>query len=193
MQNDATERDSVCQLRAICSGGSSGADRGGLMAAERLGLCTYGWAPAKFWVEGDIKKDLKHRYGLRETPMQGGNMIQSVIRRSMLNVDDSDATVAFFLRYSPGTSKTLGYCVSKKWENYNERQKVIMPYRPFLVIRHMNRSEQEELRSFLLRHKVRRLNVAGHRGDSDFTRSVCEFLVEALGESGFLAAKHEGT
>jgi len=39
---------------------------------------------------------------------------QVYVMRSMRNVDDSDATIAFRLEPSIGTDKTLGYCLTKK-------------------------------------------------------------------------------
>ena len=102
MQRNSRKRDRATfelPLEKIISGGQTGADIAGLKAAAALGYQTGGTS---------------HRqvgYGL--TVMKGRGVL---VRRSKKNVDDSDATVAFRTKSSPGTDKTIGYCATGVWK-----------------------------------------------------------------------------
>ncbi len=74
-------------LRKIISGGQTGADMGGLLAAKELGLETGGTAPGGYKTEKGRNLDLRDIYGLT----QFGTYPQ----RTRINVRDSDATVIF--------------------------------------------------------------------------------------------------
>lgn len=96
--------------------------------------------------------------------------------RSRLNVDESDATIAFRIAPSDGTDKTVAYAVTGTWYKAPRlfRLDTRMPYepmhtttpmRPCLVVPDTSdhTSAAEAIRAFLLKHQVRVLNICGHR------------------------------
>ena len=95
-------------IRAIRSGGQTGADRGALDAARQAGVPIAGWCPKGGWAE-----DMTEPPGLMapypelvETPSA------DVIQRTEWNVRDSDATLIVCengLAQSPGTLATIGF------------------------------------------------------------------------------------
>ena len=127
-------------VRKIVSGGQTGADRGGLVAGQCLGLETGGTAPPNFMTELGTCLKLRDTFGLVE-----GEYDQKVYpKRTRKNVEDSDGTLLMGNVNSPGSRLTLRYC--------NELSK---PYienpSPFV------------LRLWLKNHSIEVLNVAGNR------------------------------
>ena len=92
-------------LKLIISGGQSGADLGGLLAAEVLGIKTGGEAPLGFRTERGRQMILQSRYGLHEGQSHGYAF------RTMNNVINSDATLIVATDFnSKGTVQTYNYC-----------------------------------------------------------------------------------
>jgi hypothetical protein len=163
------------QLRKIISGGQTGADYAALKVARKLGLSTGGWTPPKFMTEAGKNPKLGKKYSLQELSCRSTTPLYvSYIQRSKKNVDDSDATLVFRIRASPGTDKTIGYCLTGKWQTASSSEK---HYRPVLVItdavllvnfenEEVKRRDADAVRAFLIEHNVKTLNVAGHRQDS---------------------------
>lgn len=145
-------------IQKIISGGQTGADSGGLMAAKILGISTGGFAPKNFYTEDGPNYDLKHIYGLTET--NGG-----YTKRTEINIDISDGTVIFSpITHSPGTVLTIKMC-----ELLN---------RPYLL----NPKNAFEFIDFISKHNINILNIAGNR-ESKFIgiqQTTCDFIVEAL-------------
>lgn len=131
-------------IRLLCakiiSGGQTGADRAGLEAARELGLMTGGWAPSGYRTERGTDISLID-FGLRP----GGSLIE----RTWLNVRDSNATVIFAVRSSPGSDLTVKAC--RYWR------------KPYCVINPFLPDAAAKLRSFLKKVRPMTLNVAGHR------------------------------
>ena len=93
------------RLRRIISGGQTGADYGGLLAAEDLGLETGGTAPHGFWTEDGQNLELRDRFGLAECESP------AIPARTVQNVTDADATVLFSRDVrSPGSRLTINTC-----------------------------------------------------------------------------------
>ena len=112
-------------LEVIISGGQYGADRGALVAAERLGIKTGGVAPVNFLTSQGPCPELGTRFGLSELkcgatwdPPPGAQYIM----RSKRNVDGSDGTVAFRTHSSRGTDCTIGYCLAGKWKALSKEE-----------------------------------------------------------------------
>lgn len=174
----------------IISGGQTGADFGALEAAEFVGIETGGTAAQDYWTTDGKCPELGSRFHLKELVVEKKTKISlsaMYIKRSMINVDDSDATIAFRLYSSPGTDKTIGYCLTKKWgiiDNYAIFGKP--KYRPLLVIDDVSDEKKEsniqKIRSFIYDNNVKILNVCGHRedkkvGSKNFQKAVRDLLI----------------
>lgn len=125
----------------IISGGQTGADRGGLLAARDLGIRTGGWAPKGWLTEDGPNKTLKD-FGL----VQASN--PRYIYRTRLNVMDAEMTAIFGDITSSGSKLTIEYC-----------QKEHCPY--------ILNPEVEELREFARMHEAMIVNIAGNRASKD--------------------------
>jgi hypothetical protein len=145
----------------IVSGGQTGVDRAGLAWAIRRGFPYEGWCP-----QGRRAEDgaIPARYRLRETPSK------LFAQRTVWNVRDSDATVIFSQspRLLGGSRRTLEACRDLG--------------KPALRLASSSLTVTEGaalLTTFLLRHRVRVLNVAGPRKSQEpragrFTRSILD-------------------
>jgi hypothetical protein len=91
-------------LTKIISGGQTGADQGGLLAGEDLGLATGGWAPLGWRTDEGPRPDLGTRFGLRE------DHSRYYSQRTRRNVRDSDGTLIMGDPTSPGSRFTIYYC-----------------------------------------------------------------------------------
>jgi hypothetical protein len=175
-------------LRKVISGGQTGADLAGLRAARHLGYETGGTAAPNFSTSAGSQRDLLQTFGLTAIPLGSSHWAAAYSKRTMKNVDDSDATVAFRVKSSAGTEKTIGYCVTHKWTAVpipgKKTATELDGYRPVIVIHDLSSPDAPLLlRSFLRRHAVKVLNVAGHRASDDLPRwqqQVEAFLINAL-------------
>lgn len=110
--------------------------------------------------------------------------------RSQRNVDDSDGTIAFRLKASVGTDKTIGYCLSKKWQTiHSSKWQEPTTYKPCLIISDLSpTSEEQNIKNigyFLKRYNIIILNISGHRdstsaGVSNFGKKVEQLLEKTL-------------
>ena len=166
----------------IVSGGQTGADRGGLDAAIRLGIAHGGWCPRGRRAEDGT---IPAQYRLSETTSR------TWIERTRRNVIDSDATVVF--------TKGLPTAGSRRTVEMTCEED-----RPMLHIDVAgwpgDRGEDlEKFRGWLAALHVRTLNVAGSRASKTpgLHGLVEQFLVEALAPAQDadlpLAAEPQGT
>lgn len=169
MQLPEEYNPNALRVKAIWSGGQTGADYGGLLAGEELGLETGGWAPRDFRTERGPNLELKERFGLKETRPIGYRT------RTIRNIRDTDATIIFGKITSPGSKLTLKVC-----------QKQIKPILqvPYPILPFMGRATVISVQVFLRENKVTRLNVAGNResknrGIQDYVKNL---LIAALTE-----------
>tara|TARA_Y100001934_G_scaffold244844_1_gene302642 strand:- start:347 stop:826 length:480 start_codon:yes stop_codon:yes gene_type:complete len=146
----------------IVSGGQTGADRAALDWAIDHKVSHAGWCPA-----GRLAEDgrIPEKYQLRETPSS------SYPERTRRNVEDSDATLIVSPQ-SPegGTLLTLRHA-----KEINK---------PVLVVTLQNEKEAPVLlRSFIRKHKISALNVAGPRisGSNEVEGMVRRLLDETFG------------
>jgi hypothetical protein len=146
------------KLKKIISGGQTGADQGGLRAAQRLGIETGGFAPKNFRTEEGNCPWLETKFDLVETETT------LYTQRTMANVALANATLIFGKITSPGTRSTIAICESLK--------------KPYLV----NPSEHQHLRDFLALNDVTILNVAGNRESVSpgIGKRVENFIFKAL-------------
>ncbi|KAH3765333.1 Circularly permutated YpsA SLOG family [Pelomyxa schiedti] len=171
----------------VISGGQTGADRAGLEAARQLNLATGGFAP-KGWLTEDGPDPGLANFGLTQANASG------YPARTKMNVDASDATIAFRLHPGTGTDKTIGYCQNRKWafpDLYHpvRRGRCWMEYtgyRPCLIITNLEYTTEivQCIKDFLHRNSVHTINIAGHRettaGVDNFTARVTQLLVESF-------------
>lgn len=90
-------------IKAVHSGGQTGADQGALRAAKRLGIPTGGWAPHNYRTEAGQALWLATEYGLKEHADPGYSA------RTRDNVRDTGATLIVG-RPSSGCNLTQRYC-----------------------------------------------------------------------------------
>ena len=130
-------------LIQVISGGQTGADLGGLIAARACGLRTGGWMPKDFLTLDGPRPDLAAAYGLQEHPSS------TYPPRTRRNVQQSDATVRFARHWhTPGERATLKFlCLYRK---------------PYLDVSVDAPAATAEVARWLREHRVRILNVAGN-------------------------------
>jgi Circularly permutated YpsA SLOG family len=133
-------------INRIISGGQTGADEAGLVAAKALGLKTGGWMPKGYRTDTGSRPDFLDLYGMLQ------HSSYSYPPRTELNVLQSDATLIFGKERSPGCFLTLSLCLrhTKKvficpWKSGSP----IPPIEPFF--------DWLDINSFSI------LNVAGNR------------------------------
>ena len=160
-------------LEKIISGGQTGADQGALKIALRLNYKTGGITPKNFMTENGPNFLLRDKYHL----VDGGG---DYISRSKLNIDHSDGTLAFRFKSSPGTDKSISYCQTKKWKNWNGSFET--KYKPICIIQNIEKQNSERIFSFLNKNKIKTLNVIGHRESSykGIEEIVCNIIFDSL-------------
>jgi hypothetical protein len=128
-------------LVRIVSGGQTGVDRAALDVAISLGIPIGGWLPrGRLTEEGPLDA----RYPLRETASA------RYADRTRLNVRDADATLILTRgRPTRGTALTLAFARQLR--------------RPYLLIDLERPMPPATVRAWLIRQRVRTLNVAGPR------------------------------
>lgn len=171
-------------VQKVVSGGQTGADRAALEAAEAAGLATGGWAPPHFATSAGMDRELQTRFGLCAVSAgPSGDSYEGWVARTKKNVEDSDATLVFRLRASPGTDGTVRYAATGKWRP-RAGLPPSTPFRPHLVLdgpamRNATRAA-ERVRAFCTAHRVAVLNVAGHRAaaenGSEYTERIKAIL-----------------
>lgn len=144
-------------LVKVVSGGNTGADIAGLVAAKALNIPTGGYAPKGWRTEDGPKPELGSVYGLVES------VSASYVVRTLQNVQQSDGTVVFGDVTSVGTRQTLQNC--RVWE----KPHVINP-------------TSDQLRAWIVREQIRVLNVAGNRESTrpGIEREVTAVLMRGL-------------
>ena len=188
-------RLSATTLRVI-SGGQTGADRAALEAARNVRVPTGGTAPCGFMTASGRDYTLRSVFGLCELPIAQRNRVsvsQMHVLRSQRNVDNADVTVAFRLKASVGTDKTIGYAITRKWRVPSARdlqRSELEQYKPCLVVRSVDDVEAaaQTIAAFVQRTGAHTINVCGHRSDetadvlgfSVFVRHIVEQALDIL-------------
>jgi len=129
-------------IEKIVSGGQTGADRAGLIAALKCGIKTGGYIPKGFKTELGSEPQLGKLYGLIE-------LGKEYPQRTLANVQQADATWIFYRgKLERGSKLTVDYC---------ERL-----HKPYLTI-NLDDGFEGDLSAWLMFHKVKVLNIAGNR------------------------------
>jgi len=142
-------------LKKVISGGQTGVDTYGLMAAKLYSLETGGHCPKGYRTEQGNEPDRLKQYGLEETTEYGYNS------RTTLNVKNSDGTVLYGNMDSPGTKLTLDILRSTK--------------KPFIT-----NPTADQLVEFINSNNISVLNVAGNR-ESKLTPGDIVIIASSLG------------
>ena len=148
-------------ITKIISGMQSGADIAGLYAAESLGIPTGGSGTKGHRSEAGktLKERLDKRFNIEEGKSTG------FPERTMNNVDNANATIAFRTQRSPGTDKTIGYAQSGKWQVGNSKEGIYNDgHRPVLVLNSNNSSAKNiKLIKDFIKQNPGVINIAGSR------------------------------
>jgi Circularly permutated YpsA SLOG family len=130
-------------LIQVISGGQTGADLGGLIAARACGLRTGGWMPRGFLTLDGPRPDIATVYGLQE------HTSPNYPPRTRRNVQQADATLRFARHWStPGERATL---------------KFLHQYaKPHFDVNVDNPPPPAETAAWLRANRVRIVNVAGN-------------------------------
>lgn len=150
--------DKLLPLKKVISGGQTGVDQAALKGAKRAGLETGGVMPKGFKTEVGPQPNLANKFNLKESKSK------SYVKRTKMNVDKADGVLAFLKTASGGTSRTIRYAKTKKWES------PIMPkenkqngYRPVYVVDDTDNIKISLIEKFIINNEIKILNVAGHR------------------------------
>jgi hypothetical protein len=153
----------LSSLEGVISGGQTGVDQAALRAAQAVGLATGGYAPLGYRTLGGPAPRLRDDFGLVES------WGPSYAARTKQNVFHSDATVRIATDFSSSgeicTERAVQTyskpCFNVKVPDYSDcgptRQRELLPAREQLTM-----EQAAGLITFLLRHNVRVLNVAGN-------------------------------
>jgi Circularly permutated YpsA SLOG family len=149
-------------LKKIISGGQTGADMGGLLAARELGIETGGIAPKGWLTENGPEEALLRSFGLSECEEEG------FPARTRRNVADSSGTLLVG-PYEAGGSR-LTFQVATRLN------------KPLFLVAFGNFDNVHDFQRWLEEQEIQVLNVAGNRelqspGIAEFTR---QFLLIAL-------------
>lgn len=154
-------------IEKIISGCQTGADCGGLKAAECLGLQTGGYVTKDFRAEDGSCETLAKHFGLIEAASRDYST------RTKLNVKFSDGTVIFGnMEISKGSKLTVKYCIDL--------------VKPVLYIRWPTQYDYlDNIPTFIgwiKQENIKILNVAGNRESSvpGLEQATINFLVKAL-------------
>jgi hypothetical protein len=154
------------KLEKVISGGQTGADQAGLIAAKRLGLETGGWIPNGFKTQEGSRPEFSSLYNLKE------HKSSYYPPRTYQNVKESDGTI----RLATDFNSAGEICTLKAITQYDR------PY--FDVDLSLDDLEQKivEFKSWLKCYSIKVLNVAGNSENTSrgITQKSVDFLVTAL-------------
>ena len=130
-------------LEQVISGGQTGADRAGLIAAKAMGIATGGWMPFGFLAFDGEHPEFAELYGMTEMASR------RYPPRTAMNVLHSDGTLRFATNWnSPGEWLTAKLC-----EQYGK---------PYLDVTLGGEISPVDVMRWLTNKNIRVLNVAGN-------------------------------
>ena len=157
------------KILKIISGGQTGADKGGLIAAKKANIKTGGIAPKGFMTEAGKDPSLKSEFGLRE------NYSDDLKERTLSNLRGAHCTIVFATKPgSRGTKFTI--------DSLNREKRMHLVVNPFEV------DAAEKVREFLdlvyERYKNPLIvNIAGNRASR--SKGIEEKVIEVLSNLWF--------
>ena len=149
-------------VELVISGGQTGADMAGLMAARALDIKTGGWAPKGWLTENGTAQMLLQAHGLHEYRLKG------YPARTKANVGWADTTIIFSEQPGPGSRLTRKYCANE--------------HKPYLLVHHFTHNlAVGVVRDFLKRTQPTILNIAGSRESK--AKGIHIFVYDVLREA----------
>jgi hypothetical protein len=153
------------KVKKIISGGQTGADEAGLIAARLSGLQTGGWMPKGFRTLDGRKPEFKEMYKMQE------HSSYYYTPRTFQNAKESDGTVRFATNFNSAGE----ICTLKAINQY---------HKPYFDVDFNEALTQQviDFRSWLKCNVIKILNVAGNSEKSSpgIKQKVINFLREAL-------------
>jgi hypothetical protein len=142
-------------FHCVISGGQTGADQGGLLAAQKRGVLTGGTCP-EGWLTSTGPNPLLAAFGL----VPKG----SIKSRTIQNIKDSDATVVLTLNAaSPGSVLTVKTCKQLGKPVLEIDMNELLQATLGATQGFEYNAGSKALYDFILKHEVSVLNVAGNR------------------------------
>lgn len=161
-------------IQKVISGGQTGADLGGVLAARLHHIKTGGWMPNGWKTLNGARPEYAKLFDMQEHPVSGYKP------RTWANANDSDGTVRFACNFdSPGEKCTLNGVIShgKKWYDVPINKDDPVIYANHLV----------QFSRWLRDHDIKVLNVAGnsHNTWGGMQSYTCRFLSTVFFSFGF--------
>ena len=149
-------------LVKVISGGQTGADRAGLIAAKAAGLQTGGWMPKGFRALDGYKTNFAAEYCIQEhtSPLYPP--------RTYANAAGSDGTVRF----------------ASDWDSRGEictLKAINKAKKPYFDVNVLGGVQPAELAAWIVKNKIKTLNVAGNTERT--SRGIEEFVIAFLTET----------
>jgi hypothetical protein len=153
----------------IISGGQTGADQGGLLAARELGIPSGGTAPKEWQTETGSDEQLLRSFGLSECSEPGYDA------RTRKNVLDADGTLLLGSFASGGSALTAQFAGEAGKPFFH------VPF-PHAAAEKDLKIRIAEFREWLAHFHIHVLNVAGNRESQNpgLQKFTTQFLVSAL-------------
>jgi len=156
-------------LIKIISGGQTGADRGGLIAAKKLGLQTGGCMPKGFKAHDGHHPEFIDLYGIKE------HNSPEYPPRTFENVCAADGTVRFAIDFSTAGERCTLNAIKKCGKIYYDVD-IIGDTQPY------------QLAQWIINNKISVLNVAGNSERT--AKGIEEFVIAFLLETITLVNQH---
>jgi hypothetical protein len=152
-------------IKKVISGGQTGADIAGLIAAKKLGIPTGGTMPKGFRTLKGPRPEYAKLYGIKE------HASYAYPPRTECNVKDSDGTIRFATHWESAGEK----CTLKLIQKHGKPWYDIDPsigHDPLHVV------------EWMLQHNIQILNVAGNSEETSpgIAKFVIEFLTRVLSD-----------
>lgn len=143
----------MLKLRKVISGGQTGADQGGIVAARMYGLETGGWLPKGYKTLTGPRPDLAQTFGMKE------HSSSNYKHRTWDNVLDSDGTIRLAVNL-----KSRGEICTLNGINHHGKPYYDVP----IIVRSSGCVDPVDVKPFctwLLKNEIEVLNVAGNAHD----------------------------
>ena len=147
------------RLEQVISGGQTGADRAGLIAARAAGIKTGGWMPLGFLANDGEHPEFAERYGIVEMSSS------RYPPRTAMNVKESNGTLRFATNWdSSGEVLTLKLCLKHG--------------KPYLDVAVGGKVTPAVVVAWIAENNIRILNVAGNAEQT--SPGIQEWVIEFL-------------